>query len=196
MNKNLSKNLYYKKYKEYLPLIFNQILNTMIITYIKYSIISLILSLSAEDKNIVETAVANEAFSTLVTAVQAGELVDALSSEGPFTVFAPTNDAFGKLPSETLESLLDPSNIETLQSILTYHVVSGEFYATDVVNAIKENGGSFMVKTLQGSELELKLWEGDVYVKDNSGNKAKVIITDVKTSNGVIHAIDTVVIPQ
>ena len=185
-----------KKYKEYLPLIFNQILNTMIITYIKYSIISLILSLSAEDKNIVETAVANEAFSTLVTAVQAGELVDALSSEGPFTVFAPTNDAFGKLPNETLESLLDPSNIETLQSILTYHVVSGEFYATDVVNAIKENGGSFMVKTLQGSELELKLWEGDVYVKDNSGNKAKVIITDVKTSNGVIHAIDTVVIPQ
>ena len=179
-----------------MPLIFNQILNTMIITYIKYSIISLILSLSAEDKNIVETAVANEAFSTLVTAVQAGELVDALSSEGPFTVFAPTNDAFGKLPSETLESLLDPSNIKTLQSILTYHVVSGEFYATDVVNAIKENGGSFMVKTLQGSELELKLWEGDVYVKDNSGNKAKVIITDVKTSNGVIHAIDTVVIPQ
>ena len=168
----------------------------MIITYIKYSIISLILSLSAEDKNIVETAVANEAFSTLVTAVQAGELVDALSSEGPFTVFAPTNDAFGKLPSETLESLLDPSNIKTLQSILTYHVVSGEFYATDVVNAIKENGGSFMVKTLQGSKLELKLWEGDVYVKDNSGNKAKVIITDVKTSNGVIHAIDTVVIPQ
>ena len=179
-----------------MPLIFNQILNTMIITYIKYSIISLILSLSAEDKNIVETAVANEAFSTLVTAVQAGELVDALSSEGPFTVFAPTNDAFGKLPNETLESLLDPSNIETLQSILTYHVVSGEFYATDVVNAINENGGSFMVKTLQGSELELKLWEGDVYVKDNSGNKAKVIITDVKTSNGVIHAIDTVVIPQ
>ena len=168
----------------------------MIITYIKYSIISLILSLSAEDKNIVETAVANEAFSTLVTAVQAGELVDALSSEWPFTVFAPTNDAFGKLPNETLESLLDPSNIETLQSILTYHVVSGEFYATDVVNAINENGGSFMVKTLQGSELELKLWEGDVYVKDNSGNKAKVIITDVKTSNGVIHAIDTVVIPQ
>ena len=105
-----------------MPLIFNQILNTMIITYIKYSIISLILSLSAEDKNIVETAVANEAFSTLVTAVQAGELVDALSSEGPFTVFAPTNDAFGKLPNETLESLLDPSNIETLQSLSLIHI--------------------------------------------------------------------------
>ncbi|MGA0957118.1 MAG: fasciclin domain-containing protein [Flavobacteriaceae bacterium] len=146
--------------------------------------------------NIVETAVSNDNFSTLVAAVQAGELVDALSSEGPFTVFAPTNDGFNKLPEGTLETLLKPENKETLQSILTYHVVAGKFMAADVVNAINENGGEFNVKTLQGNNLTLKLWEGNVYVKDVNGNKAKVVIADVDTSNGVIHAIDNVVLPE
>ena len=89
-----------------------------------------------------------------------------------------------------------PENKETLQSILTYHVVAGKFMATDVVNAINENGGQFSVTTLQGNDLTLKLWEGDVYVKDAKGNKAKVIITDVETSNGVIHAINNVVLPE
>ncbi|MBL6678053.1 MAG: fasciclin domain-containing protein [Flavobacteriaceae bacterium] len=168
----------------------------MLINFLKYSFLSIALSSNLSEMNIVETAVSNENFSTLVAAVQAGELVDALSSEGPFTVFAPTNDGFNKLPEGTLETLLKPENKETLQSILTYHVVAGKFMAADVVNAINENGGEFNVKTLQGNNLTLKLWEGNVYVKDVKGNKAKVVIADVDTSNGVIHAIDNVVLPE
>ena len=168
----------------------------MLINFFKYSFLSLVLTTNISEMNIVETAVSNENFSTLVAAVQAGELVDALSSEGPFTVFAPTNDGFNNLPEGTLETLLKSENKETLQSILTYHVVAGKFMANDVVNAINDNGGQFSVKTLQGNELTLKLWEGDVYVKDAKGNKAKVIIADVDTSNGVIHAINNVVLPE
>ncbi len=168
----------------------------MIINLLKYSVLSLILSTNTNEMNIVETAVSNDNFSTLVAAVTAGELVEALSSEGPFTVFAPTNDAFNKLPEGTLGSLLQPENIGTLQSILTYHVVAGKFMAEDVINAINDNDGEFTVTTLQGNDLTLKLWEGSVYVKDTQGNKAKVIIADVDTSNGVIHAIDTVVLPE
>ena len=168
----------------------------MLINFIKYSIISLVLSSNNSEMNIVETAVSNDNFSTLVTAVQAGELVDALSSEGPFTVFAPTNDAFNNLPEGTLQTLLLPENRQTLQSVLTYHVVNGSYLASDVVNAINQNDGQFTVTTLQGNDLTLKLWEGDVYVKDVNGNKAKVIITDVETSNGVIHAINNVVLPE
>ena len=168
----------------------------MLINFLKFSFLSIVLSSNLSEMNIVETAVSNDNFSTLVAAVQAGELVDALSSEGPFTVFAPTNDGFNKLPEGTLETLLKPENKETLQSILTYHVVAGKFMAADVVNAINENGGEFNVKTLQGNNLTLKLWEGNVYVKDVNGNKAKVVIADVDTSNGVIHAIDNVVLPE
>ena len=168
----------------------------MLINFIKYSIISLVLSSNNSEMNIVETAVSNDNFSTLVTAVQAGELVDALSSEGPYTVFAPTNDAFNNLPEGTLQTLLLPENRQTLQSVLTYHVVNGSYLASDVVNAINQNDGQFTVTTLQGNDLTLKLWEGDVYVKDVNGNKAKVIITDVETSNGVIHAINNVVLPE
>ena len=168
----------------------------MLLNFLKYSILSLVISSNVNDKNIVETAVSNDNFSTLVAAVQAGDLVGALSSEGPFTVFAPTNDGFAKLPEGTIGTLLQPENKETLQSILTYHVVAGKFMAGDVVKAINDNGGQFTVKTLQGNELTLKLWEGNVYVKDTQGNKAKVVIADVETSNGVIHAIDNVVLPE
>ncbi|MEK9756557.1 MAG: fasciclin domain-containing protein [Bacteroidota bacterium] len=168
----------------------------MLINFFKYSFLSLVLTSNLSDRNIVETAVSNDNFSTLVAAVQAGELVDALSSEGPFTVFAPTNDGFNNLPEGTLETLLLPENKETLQSILKYHVVAGKFMASDVVDAINNNDGQFTVETLQGNKLTLKLWEGDVYVKDAKGNKAKVIITDVETSNGVIHAINNVVLPE
>ena len=168
----------------------------MLLNFFKYSILSLVLSSNVNDMDIVETAVSNDNFSTLVAAVQAGELVDALSSEGPFTVFAPTNDGFNKLPEGTLGTLLKPENKSTLVSILKYHVVAGQFMAGDVVKAINDNGGQFTVKTLQGNELTLKLWEGNVYVKDTQGNKAKVVIADVETSNGVIHAIDNVVLPE
>ena len=116
----------------------------MILSFLKYSILSLVLSSSVNDKNIVETAVSNDNFSTLVAAVQAGDLVGALSSEGPFTVFAPTNDGFAKLPEGTVGNLLKPENKETLQSILTYHVVAGKFMAGDVVKAINDNGGKLL----------------------------------------------------
>ena len=167
----------------------------MIIKYIKYSILSLVLSANVNEMNIVETAISNDNFSTLVAAVQAGELVEALSSEGPFTVFAPTNDGFNNLPEGTLETLLKPENKGTLQSILTYHVVSGRYMAEDVVNALNANDGQFNVTTLQGQELTIKQWNDGIYVKDANGNKAQIIITDVDTSNGVIHAIDIVVLP-
>ena len=168
----------------------------MLNNFFNISLLSIVLSTNPVEMNIVETAVSNDNFSTLVAAVQAADLVDALSSDGPFTVFAPTNDAFNNLPDGTLSTLLQPENQETLQSILTYHVVAGQFMAEDVVQAINDNGGQFTVGTLQGGELTLKLWEGNVYVKDTNGNKAQIIITDVETSNGVIHAIDNVVLPE
>ena len=168
----------------------------MLNNFFNISLLSIVLSTNPVEMNIVETAVSNDNFSTLVAAVQAGELVDALSSEGPFTVFAPTNEAFNNLPDGTLSTLLQPENKATLQSILTYHVVEGQFMAEDVVQAINDNGGQFIVETLQGGELTLKLWEGNVYVKDVNGNKAQIIITDVETSNGVIHAINNVVLPE
>ena len=168
----------------------------MLNNFLNISLLSIVLSTNPVEMNIVETAVSNDSFSTLVAAVQAADLVDALSSDGPFTVFAPTNDAFNNLPDGTLSTLLQPENQETLQSILTYHVVAGQFMAEDVVQAINDNGGQFTVETLQGGELTLKLWEGNVYVKDTNGNKAQIIITDVETSNGVIHAINNVVLPE
>ena len=168
----------------------------MLNNFLNISLLSIVLSTNPVEMNIVETAVSNDSFSTLVAAVQAADLVDALSSDGPFTVFAPTNDAFNNLPDGTLSTLLEPENQETLQSILTYHVVAGQFMAEDVVQAINDNGGQFTVETLQGGELTLKIWEGNVYVKDTNGNKAQIIITDVETSNGVIHAIDNVVLPE
>ena len=168
----------------------------MLNNFFNISLLSIVLSANPVEMNIVETAVSNDNFSTLVAAVQAGELVDALSSEGPFTVFAPTNEAFNNLPDGTLSTLLQPENKATLQSILTYHVVEGQFMAEDVVQAINDNGGQFTVQTLQGNNLTLKLWEGNVYVKDVNGNKAQIIITDVETSNGVIHAINNVVLPE
>ena len=168
----------------------------MLNNFFNISLLSIVLSTNPVEMNIVETAVSNDNFSTLVAAVQAADLVDALSSDGPFTVFAPTNDAFNNLPDGTLSTLLQPENQETLQSILTYHVVAGQFMAEDVVQAINDNGGQFTVETLQGGELTLKLWEGNVYVKNTNGNKAQIIITDVETSNGVIHAIDNVVLPE
>ena len=144
---------------------------------------------------IVGVAASNENFSTLVAAVKAADLVETLNSEGPFTVFAPTNDAFGKLPSGTVETLLKAENKGTLTSILTYHVVAGKFEAADVLNAIKKNNGSFTIKTVNGENLTASLKDGKVMLKDSKGNYSTVILTDVGASNGVIHAIDTVVMP-
>ncbi len=144
---------------------------------------------------IVEVAVGNADFSTLVTAVKAAGLVETLSGTGPFTVFAPTNAAFGKLPEGTVESLLKPESKDALTGILTYHVVAGKFMAADVVKAIKANNGSFSIATVQGGNLTASLDGDSVVLTDAKGNTSKVIITDVAASNGVIHALDTVVMP-
>lgn len=145
--------------------------------------------------NIVGVAAANENFSTLVAAVKAADLVDTLSGDGPFTVFAPVNTAFDKLPDGTVADLLKPENKETLTAILTYHVVAGKFMAADVVKAIKDNNGKFSIPTVQGGILIASLSGGNVVLTDVKGHTSTIIITDVKASNGVIHAIDTVVMP-
>lgn len=146
--------------------------------------------------NIVGVAAGNEAFSTLVAAVKAAGLVETLSGDGPFTVFAPTNDAFNKLPDGTVAGLLKPEAKGTLTAVLTYHVVAGKYEASAVVDAIKKNNGSFAVKTVQGGEITLSLEGGNVILTDAAGGKSTVIIPDVAASNGVIHAIDSVVMPQ
>lgn len=148
------------------------------------------------DDNIVAVAAGNKNFTTLVAAVKAAGLVDVLSGKGPFTVFAPVNSAFAKLPKGTVETLLKPENKSLLTSILTYHVVAGKFNAKDVVKAIQKNKGKFVVKTVQGGELTASLKNDKVILTDAKGNTSTVIITDVKASNGVVHAIDSVVMPK
>jgi len=140
--------------------------------------------------NIVETAVSAGSFKTLVTAVKAAGLVDALSSPGPFTVFAPNDEAFAKLPAGTVESLLN--DIPKLRSILTYHVVSGSVTAADVAK-LTNGGQTPNVNTLQGSPVKLKM--NGMFKKSAYVNDAKVISADVKASNGVIHVIDKVILP-
>lgn len=146
--------------------------------------------------NIVEVAAGNDNFTTLVAAVKAADLVETLSGEGPFTVFAPTNDAFAKLPDGTVETLLKPENKIALTSILTYHVVSGKYEAVAVIEAINGNDGSFTVTTVQGNDIVLSLVDGKVTLTDAKGGASTVIMADVSASNGVIHALDTVVMPE
>ncbi len=147
-------------------------------------------------KNIVENAVNSKDHTTLVAAVQAAGLVDVLKSDGPFTVFAPTNDAFAKLPAGTVETLLKPENLKTLQTILTYHVVAGKMNAKDLMAAIKKGNGKAEMKTVSGGKLTAWMKGNDVYVTDENGASAKVTIADVNQKNGVIHVIDTVLTPK
>ena len=148
------------------------------------------------EPNIVEVAAGNENFSTLVAAVKGAGLVETLSGSGPFTVFAPTNDAFKKLPAGTVESLLLPENKANLSKILTYHVVSGKFDAAAVIAAINENNGKFTVATVQGDNIILSLKDGNVMLTDSKGGTATVVMADVAASNGIIHALDAVVMPK
>ncbi|WP_396637790.1 fasciclin domain-containing protein [Maribacter sp. R77961] len=145
--------------------------------------------------NIVGVAAGNDSFTTLVAAVKAAGLVDTLSGDGPFTVFAPTNDAFAKLPEGTVEGLLKPESKDALTGILTYHVVAGKFEAAAVIEAINSNDGAFTVETVQGGTITLSLNEGNVTLTDAKGGTSTVVIADVAASNGVIHALDTVVMP-
>jgi uncharacterized surface protein with fasciclin (FAS1) repeats len=149
-----------------------------------------------ETPNIVGVAAANEDFSTLVTAVTAAGLVETLSSEGPFTVFAPNNAAFAKLPAGTVDGLLKPENLDKLKAVLTYHVVAGKFDAATVIDAINKNDGKYSVTTVQGGTIVLSLKDGKVLLTDANGGTSTVVLADVAASNGVIHAIDSVVMPK
>ena len=152
-------------------------------------------SLTAQG-TIVDVAVDNKDFSTLVTALKAADLVGALQGDGPFTVFAPTNDAFAKLDSKTLSSLLEKENQKALANILTYHVVSGKLAASDVVAALKKGNGSVDLTALNGQVINVMQKDGKIWLKDSNGNYSEIIATDVMGSNGVIHVINTVVMPK
>ncbi len=146
-------------------------------------------------KNIIENAVNSADHTTLVAAVKAAGLVDALSGEGPFTVFAPVNAAFAALPEGTVDTLLKPENKETLTKVLTYHVIPGKMGAAEVVSAIKAGGGKAVVDSLAGDKLTLALKGDEVTVTDAKGGVATVTIADVFQSNGVIHVVDAVLLP-
>ena len=149
-----------------------------------------------ETPNIVEVASGNADFSTLVAAVKAAGLVETLSGDGPFTVFAPTNAAFDKLPAGTVDGLLKPESLDKLKSVLTYHVVAGKFDAAAVIDAINKNNGKYTVTTVQGGKIDLSLKNDKVMLTDANGGTAEVVMADVPASNGVIHAVDTVVMPK
>jgi len=144
---------------------------------------------------IVDGAVASADHTTLVAAVQAAGLVDTLASPGPFTVFAPTNAAFAKLPTGTVDTLLKPESKATLTAVLTYHVVPGKIMASDVIAAITAGGGKAALTTVQGGTLTGSIEDGKVILTDAKGGKAVVTATDLDQTNGVIHVIDTVVMP-
>lgn len=146
-------------------------------------------------QNVVENAAASKDHTTLVAAVQAAGLAETLSGAGPFTVFAPTNDAFAKLPAGTVDTLLKPESKDQLTSILTYHVVPGKVMAADVLDAIKKGNGKFEAKTVQGGTLTFTADDSGVTVTDAKGGKSKVTTADIDSSNGVIHVVDSVLMP-
>ena len=154
-----------------------------------------IISASAQN-TVVDVAVGSSAHTTLVAAVKAADLVSTLQSAGPFTVFAPTNEAFAKLPAGTVETLLKPENKATLAKILTYHVVAGNLDATAVLKAIKDGKGKVTLKTVSGGTLTASIKDGKVILTDEKGGIATVTATDLKAGNGVIHVIDAVVLPK
>ncbi|MCA6435178.1 MAG: fasciclin domain-containing protein [Bacteroidota bacterium] len=151
---------------------------------------------NAQTSDVVDIAISSKDHTTLVAAVKAADLVTTLKGKGPFTVFAPSNSAFDKLPKGTVESLLKPESKEALVKLLTYHVVSGNLKASDVLAAIKAGKGKAIVKTVQGENLIATLENGKVILTDEKGGKAVVTATDLTASNGVVHVIDSVVMPK
>ena len=147
-------------------------------------------------KNIIENASKSKAHKTLVAAIKAAGLVETLSGNGPFTVFAPTNSAFNQLPEGTVETLLKPENKEQLTQLLTFHVIPGKMNAADLMALMDKNNGRASIATVQGGKLTFYMEDGDVYLKDENGRNAAVTIADVNQSNGVIHVIDAVLQPK
>ena len=146
-------------------------------------------------KNIIQNAVNSADHTTLVAAVKAAGLVDTLEGKGPFTVFAPTNEAFEKLPAGTVDTLLKPENKAKLTKILTYHVIAGKLSAAKLADEIKQGGGKATLKTVDGEKLTAMFNGKTIVLKDHSGNTSTVTIADVSQSNGVIHVVDTVLLP-
>jgi uncharacterized surface protein with fasciclin (FAS1) repeats len=146
-------------------------------------------------KNIVQNAVSSDDHTTLVAAVKAAGLVDTLEGAGPFTVFAPTNEAFAKLPAGTVDTLLKPENKDQLTKVLTYHVVAGRVTSNDLSKMIKEGNGTAQLTTVEGGKLEAMMQGGKIVLKDEKGGIATVTIANVMQSNGVIHVIDSVLLP-
>jgi uncharacterized surface protein with fasciclin (FAS1) repeats len=151
---------------------------------------------NAQTSDVVDVAISSKDHTTLVAAVKAADLVATLKSKGPFTVFAPSNSAFDKLPKGTVENLLKPESKEALVKLLTYHVVAGNLKASDVLAAIKAGKGKAVVKTVQGENLTASLENGKVILTDEKGGKAVVTAADLTASNGVVHVIDSVVMPK
>ena len=147
-------------------------------------------------KNIIQNAVKSKDHTTLVAAVKAAGLVDTLQSPGPFTVFAPVNKAFDKLPKGTVATLLKAENKPKLVAVLTYHVVPGRLSAKDLMDAAKKNGGQAKLKTVEGEELTVESKGNTLTIWDSKGNTSKVTIQNVFQSNGVIHVVDTVLLPS
>lgn len=147
-------------------------------------------------KNIVENAVNSKDHTTLVAAVKAAGLVETLQSAGPFTVFAPTNAAFNKLPAGTVETILKTENKATLTSVLTYHVVAGKINSSSLMELIKKNGGKYTAATVQGGELTFMMKGKKIMLHDEKGGVSNITIKDVYQSNGVIHVIDAVAMPK
>jgi uncharacterized surface protein with fasciclin (FAS1) repeats len=146
-------------------------------------------------RNIVQNAVHSKDHTTLVAAVKAAGLVETLEGAGPFTVFAPTNEAFAKLPPGTVDNLLKPESKSTLVSVLTYHVVAGRYSARQLKEMVKMGGGHAMLKTVEGAPLTVKEYDGKLELIDAKGDKAWITIPNVNQSNGVIHVINTVLLP-
>ena len=147
-------------------------------------------------KNIVQNAVNSKDHTTLVAAVKAAGLVQTLESPGPFTVFAPTNEAFAKLPAGTVDTLLKPENKTKLTGVLTYHVVAGRLTTTQLREKVKEGGGMAELKTVEGEPLTVKENDGKLWLIDGKGDRAEITIGDVMQSNGVIQVINTVMLPS
>lgn len=152
-------------------------------------------SQAATSKNIVEAASGSKDHSTLVAAVKAAGLVETLQGQGPFTVFAPTNEAFAKLPSGTVETLLKPESKAALTGVLTYHVVAGRLTAQDLIAMVKQGGGSATLKTVQGETLTVTPSGSTLSIKDKKGGTSTVTAADLIQSNGVIHVVDSVLLP-
>lgn len=170
-------------------------MNKIKIAFMCMSFSLLALAATAQSKDIVGVASGSADHSTLVAAVKAADLASTLQGKGPFTVFAPTNEAFNKLPAGVVDNLLKPENKQKLSAILTYHVVSGKLDAKQVLAAIKKGNGKAELTTVAGGMLTASVENGKVILTDATGGRSTVTATDLKASNGIIHVIDTVLMP-